>query len=521
MSSSENQSSGKEKKMRSLREHISYYIQNWEFKRLKNALTIFVMALSLYGILCTVYSDVIVQNDNDCILLPYKSLYEKQIETTFTTLMNQKDNDIPKSQKNIYIFVLDISDSVRNRALPESMKKRYDQGVQFVNNSINNFQINGNHSSTTIMDFAQVRLYELLIELRNNRSKSDDEYAIWTLGDHAIRRFPVRARSIKIPDTIEDAIKNIDSLTIEINKNTDFKELFFRMSNEYKDELEEKQKNEYDNPFFMITILSDLLHDVDNKVKRQDEINQNWMELEKIIQQISYSKIMANMIIFSDNGPNWQQTIFPIFNKNIDWYRLNKYLINDDSNREFLYTVRNTKDEITFFYTNSYFINETSFVIQSIYDKPNRIRIDIPSEINLVPIPKMSILCEATGQNGNELGGGRSKRLVTGGGHFEVELDPQEKIKLVYNGRLPSDLSSPILRISVGNECRTVLVPIIFIKRLPGWAAIIFILLQWITIVAFLGLLWGLFGAVKTFFELRSEITQRIYEYNLRNSILN
>ncbi len=519
MSSIEKQTSRKEKKMWSLREHISYYIQFWEFKKLKNAWTIFLMSLSLYGILCTVYSDVIVQNNNDWTLLPYKSLYQKQIETTFSNLIEPKDNGNKNPQKNIYIFVLDISESVRNKPLPESMKKRYDQGVQFVNSSISTFQINGNHSNTTIMDFAQVRLYELLIELKSNRSKSDDEYAIWTLGDHAIKRFPIRYRSINIPNTIEDAIRSIDTMPKEKNMNTDFKELFFRISNEYKEELEEKQKNEYDNPFFMITILSDLLHDINNKVERQDEIEQNWMELEKLIQQISYSKIMANMIIFSDNGPNFQRTVFPLFNKNIDWYRLNKYLINDDSNREFLYTVRTTQDEVTFFYTNSYFINETSFIIQSTYDKPNRIKIDIPSEINLVPIPKMSILCEARGENGNSLGGGRSKRLVTGGSHFEVELDPREKIRLVYNGRLPSDLSSPILRLSIGNECRTVLVPISFIKRLPWWAAIIFILLQWISFIAFLGLLWGLFKAARTFRKERPGIAGEIEKIKLRDSL--
>jgi DNA uptake protein ComE-like DNA-binding protein len=101
---------------------------------------------------------------------------------------------------------------------------------------------------------------------------------------------------------------------------------------------------------------------------------------------------------------------------------------------------------------------------------------DLPEEIHFPQNAKLNIFCQKLNAKGEELN--EAKRLITGGVSFRVELEKNQKIRLMYSGRLPLLLSIPILRLEISKEYETLLLPIDFVKRLPLWSSILFFLLQ-------------------------------------------
>lgn len=456
----------------------------------KNVLTVIIFVLALYGVLCTVYSDVIVQNKNNFITIPYQSLANDRVEATFSGLLGKKELkegeeniDKKKNHNNSYIFILDISGSIENINIKTSLYTMYKEGIESAKVTFG-CKISEN-AKPTVLDVAKVQLFKLLRELYLNKGEdTNDEFAIWTLGDEGKLIYP-SDRKIKIEKQhIRRAIEEIDKIPNRVDRNTNFAHLFRRLTNEYKKELEEKQLDEYDNPYFIITIISDLVHDVKNEFKdRSEKIEKIWEQLKEKIQQISYSRTMANLIVFSDIEPNIQKTIFHLFKSNMDWYRLNKVLIGEEKCNTFLYTVKTTPENIIFYYTNPQFISNSEYIIKSA-DRDNDLKVDIPEEVNLVPVPKISLFCKKCSALGKETGEG--KRLVSGGSEFEVKLGKDQQLKLIYNGRVPANLSVPVLRLSMSEDFKTILIPILFIKKLPKWASWIFIILQVLFVICLL-----------------------------------
>ena len=459
------------------------------FKWLKFIFSIIAITVSLYGLFCTVYSDVIVQNNNDFLTLPDKSLNEKKIEVTLDELVKGGENESLQYKKKTYIFILDINKANRNKQLSKNLEERLKKVISSLNsNSFHHygFKIKEDEVQPNVMSFGKVRLYELLVELlkKNKGRELKDEFSIWVVGNISGQIFPDAGNKIAAAEkNIFDAIAIIKDFSDESDTDPNFDNLFSRLLDQYKDEFKEKLLSEYDEPSFIITILSDLLYDTDQMfTQRSEEVNRNWTQLEEKIRKVSSARIMANMLILAEKEPDAQKTIYPLFRRNIDWYRLNKYLMGNPENRNFLYTVRTTQRNIAFLYTNPYYVSKTPFIIRFTSDGENTIKLDMPSDTNSMLGPKISIFCEKLGGSYASLG--ESKRLVTGGSEFEVKLKKDQMIRLTYNGRLPLYFSSPILKLSIKNDCTTLLVPIDFVKRLPDWASRLFIHLRRIIILS-------------------------------------
>jgi len=192
-----------------------------------------------------------------------------------------------------------------------------------------------------------------------------------------------------------------------------------------------------------------------------------------------------------------------LFKENLDWYQLNKYLVGEERNKNFLFTTRPTENNIKFYYENPNFISMSKFILKYTRPEANLIKIDIPLQENKNITQKISVYCEKHGAVDDP--SKYRKRIISGGSEFKVELEKSEKIILAFNGRRPSSLSSPILRISLCNEGRTYLVPIDFVKRLPDWASKLFIVLQTLFWVGSILLVVGLL----VFFALKKVVKEQ------------
>ncbi len=464
-----------------IRQNVLDFVKKNTIKIVIFLFSILTLAVTIYALLCTVYSDVIVQNGNDFWNLPSKCLLEKEIETTFQELIG-----IEKVNKSLFVFVLDISGSIVQNQLEPSAYQKYSGTIKAVNDTFaEKVLVLKEKDQVDIYDIAKARLYDLLLTLlEKNKSESSSEFAIWTIGDEGIKVFPPNEKVEVQTSSIKNAIKRINQPLNNVDNNTNFVNLFYRLKKVYKEELSKRPSPDYENPTFVITILSDLIHDV-RYTERSREIENEWDGLKEKIQEICDSKIMSNMIVFSEKEPDIHRSVFSLFKENLDWYQLNKYLIGEEKNRTFLYTTRPTENNIIFYYENPNFISKSSFILIYTGSEKTEIKIDIPLQANDNIIQKISIFCQKHSATGDSLNDG--KRIISGGSEYKVELETNEKLKLTFNGRIPSTLSSPILRISLCNNGRTYLVPIDFVKRLPDWASKLFNILKqiflWVSIL--------------------------------------
>ena len=450
-----------------------------------------VIIIGLYGLLCTVYSDIIIQNNNDWLLLPYKSIFKNENEISLEKLA-KKDKEEHK-KNNLYIFVLDISGSLGRIDSKYTFESKYKEDVKYVNDRIIGYKIEKNDEPRAI-DIAKMKLYILLLELEKKNKGCDmkDKFAIWTLGDVGDLIFPKDGiGKIEVSGaSITNAIQVIDKQNT-FTKNTSFTNLFERVQYQYSKEFQKGHISTYDRPFVVITILSDLIHDVESILKKRiSAIENNWKKLEEKIREISDSRTSVNFIGLSNKGLNVQKSIFPLFlDSDFVWYRLNRFLIGDEMKNKLLYPVRMSKKKIKFFYTNPNFISNSSFFIKSLSSDRNVIKIDLPEKIHFPTDSRLTIFCQKINAKGEALN--ESKRLITGGGSFRVELNKNQKIRLTYSGRLPLILPNPILRLEMSSEKETVLLPIDFVKGLfPWWISIIFIILQFFFLLAFFRLIY-------------------------------
>lgn len=454
---------------------LTAYIKN-------NFWNVFFLIIALYTFLCSIHIDVINRNHNDFVSLPYQFLFVQKQELPLDVLSGgsieeNSGGNQQANRSNLYVFVLDVSSSMTKVNLNSHLHRKYVEGIAAVNDQFGyNIISAGNHP--TRMELAKVRLYELLLELLiKKRKNAADEFSIWILGDKGRLAFPLD-KKIKIGrNTIKDAIVKIDGLKQETNEEANYVSLFQRFSNVYKDELSENRLNQGEDSFFILTILSDLLPDTKKQYKaRSKRLEQNWEQLEEKIEQISHSRTIINMIVFSEDEPDNQKTILPLLERNIDAFKLNKFFMGGGTGTKVLYSVKSSKEDIKFYYSTSYDISDTSFVIKSTTKDPYRIEIDLPAAINNIDIPKISLHCEKLGAIGDGIG--QIKKIHSGGSPFRVTLYKNQKVKLSLRNRFHSIHPAPILRLRIDNENETLLIPITILKIFPHWVSIMFVFLQ-------------------------------------------
>ena len=451
-------------------------------KIMKILFQVFVLAIALYALLCTVYSDVIIQNDNEFYGLSKLTLPDKPLEKNFYEMIGKKaeanEEDIGETVQDriLYIFVLDISGSIINKDI-NKIPKNLDDRITDIDKTYNN-QIDVK-KDINVLNLSKLRLYELFIGLYNNPEvHKNDIFSIWTLGDEGKRQYPVEKKRAKVEEEeIIKALKTISGITIEKpDNNTDFDDLLDMLKKNYKTEFENSKNADYKPPDIVITFISDLLHDVDSK--KSINVNENWEKLKRKIEDLCNSRIMVNLIILSDLDLENQRSIFPLFKDHLEWHFLKKDFIWADRSTDLLFPVAHVNDNITFYYLNPIYIADASVILKfpNNSNDSNKIRVSLLGEDNTPIIPRISIQCEVPGTE-------RNKKIFSSGSHFETDVKTDQTIRLTYKNRIPPGFSRPFFKISDFSKRTSYLIPIYFTKKIPGKVFNLFRFLQWLIII--------------------------------------
>lgn len=454
--------------------------------------TVLPLIFCLYFGLCTIFYDVINKNHTDFITLPYQFLFSQKNEATLTELTGKNiGNKTGKSQtgmqNNLYVFVLDVGNSMSQVTLNNHLFTKYVEGIAAVNEQFGYDAIHANNTPTPL-DLAKVRLYELLLELtKMKRNNTTDKFAVWALRNNENLIYPPFKEAKIQLDTIKNAILKIDGLKQDPDIKANYLGLFQWLTDAYKEELSQQPLHQKEGPFFILTILSDLLPDEKKQYKaRSQRLEQDWEELEDKIDQISHPNTIVNMVVFSEDESDNQKTILPALERNIDPFKLNKFFMGDKPNPNILYFPRKSETSINFYYSTSLDISSTSFMIRSIDPEPDQIKIDLPEAISYIIPPKISIYCEKLGDIGDGIG--ESKQIRTGGGSFKTIFCQDQTIRFSLEKApfSPHSHPAPVLRMTLDNKNETLYIPITFIKIFPHWVSILFVLLHFFLLLTFI-----------------------------------
>ncbi|UCH95770.1 MAG: hypothetical protein JSV88_02695 [Candidatus Aminicenantes bacterium] len=438
--------------------------------------------IALYFGLCSIYYDVINQNNKNFYSLPYQFLFAKQNEVTLDQLTGKNTaKKVGKSQKttqdNLYVFVLDISTTMSKVNMNRYLHSKYVEGIEKVSDQFG-YDLIKTKNQPNRVDLAKARLYELLLELlKNKREHAADKFAIWTLGDKGSLVFPLTNKTTIRDHNIKDAILKIEALKQDTSASANYISLFHRFTNVYKQELTGNQLYRPEGPFFILTILSDLLPDAKKQYNaRIKRLDHNWEQLEEKIEQIAHPNTIVNMIVFSEDQTDNQKTLLPLLERNFEAFKLNKFFMGDETN--ILYTIRKSRAVVKFYYSSAYDLSKASFMIKSSSREGSRIKIDLPETAGRITFPQITLYCEKLGAIGDGIG--QAKIISSGGCPFRVTLYKNQKIKLTLKQRpfSPNPHPAPALRLTIDNRKETLLIPVTFFLTFPGWVSILFILLH-------------------------------------------
>jgi len=322
------------------------------------------LVIALYAVGITLYiigiSNYPTSAQNDpwkWITLPYKhsSLDREKKYNLDEFLIGNEDTPIT------HLFVLDISRSTGKILKPTW----YDEVVKYLLEKRlftdkKEKLVNLKKDRIDSFDAAKIRLYQLLMEsLPTNKNVS---FAVLTLGDYGTRIFPVGSLSTIVrQNTIKMNIKKVIELTRDLERNggdTNFEHLFKDVVlSDYK----EKINYEGNTPSFIVTILSDMYHDVESQQKNDGQAYLN--ELENKIKIFSNKNVKVNLITmpttYRDDGSSTQITQF-FRDYRQDWYRLKeKNIVDKFKNEDFLFPLIYSEKTVPLYYekTSSDLIN--------------------------------------------------------------------------------------------------------------------------------------------------------------------
>jgi hypothetical protein len=461
---------------------------------------ILAYSLALLSLFYTINSDILSQHDNS-LLMPINSL-TKINEEKINLLLNNIGDD-KEDQTNItYLFVLDISGSLTSPKNVTSAPYWYEQTLKSVNDKLASPDLRfSKHRAPDLFYLSKLKLAELLLEFINNQKTDDtniNKFTIWTIGNEGINLFPGHEKACDFTEiNIKKAIAEFKDIKNN-DKDTNFFSLFDRLrQNYYFDPL--RTSTQYKSPSYFWVIFSDLVHDIKNKLKKENNDDDNKMllernkdrrELEKLISGFAKTDIIANTIIVSDskykqNLDKYEYNIWNLIDMYFEDYRINKYPISEIRN-DVLFTKIKGKGCLKFYYTNQAFLESSEFII--CLNRKGRYKIGLElmdSSVNQNVEFKYNITDsnlkekETTGCQG---------KISTKTPAIDLpELERDDKIKLSYSGHLPAPLHIINFEIYLPlMERKLFVIPIQFIKVLHPFVAYLMIMF-WILLFYSLG----------------------------------
>jgi len=507
--------------------------------RRKTVLVHLEICITLFAMMCTLHSDIFIENNFfESLSLSFFKM-ESINKMNISDIIGRVDEtNITENDKNnhdyLYIFAIDISGSYLKKSLPGNTKYYYDKKIEEVKTK-EKFEelrvIVNSVRNPTILDYVKLRLYELLLDFKENMKNYPNRYfAIWTFGDNPEIKFPdpnvekSKSKSaFKIPVTegeIKKAIYEVSILDIkEGEKNTDFIKLIEELKKNYKNEIEDDNSDgEYSAPSVIITFLTDTMHDVDLKIMRRNaiekyiegKIDDNWDKLESQMVEFGSHKIMVNLIINSNKDKVNQRSIYPCLRESVEWYCLKQKLITDRNLNYLLYPTNFVPEIIKFYHKHPFHIMNSR--VDLIFDKDYQdINVHISEEPGGVEFPRIRIKCITNKKNAkDEDVKENSNNLIQDVNWYRLkECKKGSGLILSYSGRIPSKLSRHIMNLLFEKGQRQFLIPIEFVKVLPTISLVIFYV---IIVIFFILVFYVLFLCKKIYSNASSKESKKILE---------
>ncbi len=443
-------------------------------KIMKLVIQVLALAIVLYGLLCTVYSDVIIENDSEFTKLSRLKLPGKPIEKNLSEIIGETSDD-----RNLYIFVFDSGGKVINndmKQVPEDFRSKIIDIDKIYDYRID---IQKDFGS---LNLSKSKLHELFIDFFNRpETYKNDLFSIWTLGGMGKKQYPEKGKESIIEEKeIIEALKKISVMPIEQpNTKIDINNLMDSLQIDYREEFTDNQDTIHKPTCIIITFIFDLLHETDNK--KSLKINDEWEKLREKIDKLDNPHIKANLIILPDLNLEHQESIYSLSKENPVWHVEKRDVTGKDRNTDLLFPKKYINDSIAFYYTKPTYIPGTPVLLNFSDKLDNRIWLSLLSENDTVN-PRVSLYCEVPGT-------GQNKLISLNDRFFDADIKAGQKLKLNYNNRINPDGTLPLLNISMFNEKASLLVPVNFVKKLPAQAARIFDILQGLIIFALLFIL--------------------------------
>jgi hypothetical protein len=477
------------------------------FKKMGTIGGIFFGLITTYALFLGASHEAL-RGDYDFFSLPFNTVFqrlespvklkglfqEKKREFKSFNISRREEERVIES--NIYIFVLDKSQSIQGRI---KKLKWYDKIVERLISEDyipEETRLKKHHEKTiTTFDAAEVCLYGMLVDLAAGGRSSKDSFAIWTVGNYGKRIFPdwrdpamgelVNQKMAKVTKAnVLRSIKKVQANLSTIDINTDFKHLFDKIWEEHEDYLEIKKKISPQSPSLIITILSDQQHDVSEKkayIGKEAKINKNWEDLKDRIKELSNAKIMANMIVVTKDGRLKETTalkymqIFEVFKK---FYRRHPHLLEKKTILEDIHPILLFPKIIPDSCINFYYESDVGVINDAklLAKEDTNILIQIPSEINSQIRGDVIFKWEIKGADSETP---RDEGILDVNQEYHQELLKNQMLQLTYTGSFsPKDLKRVRIWITHEKSRKSALVDVNFIKKLPFFIAVVMLVLE-------------------------------------------
>ncbi len=411
---------------------------------------------------------------------------------------------MPSIEQNqiLYIFALDTSLSMKSKKDELKQFHWFKESIEYLIKEdvlIEKGELTTELNKFSLFNAAKVRLIETMYDLTKNKSQasnSNDLFAIWSIGTASDMTYP----DLRTPSpegetsdhhaelTKRNIIHSLNNFvhTVPKDKNSDFNDLLSEIRNKYSHFIIDKKTDSTDSTqtimvsekgghkLVVLTIISDMRHDVKGKIRTMGELRKNWEQLEEKIMELASCNIMANLILPSRTGsmdssfPNHFQ-IVPVFNDTLNWYQIQKNVI-DEMVNPLLQPVL-IERPLVFYYENAN------------ADVINPIKISIPEEDTLsIHIPNkvngldqhLRLSVEVRGNKNSH----RDSRIIFSTGHkFKPIVKKDQDLVISFMDTIPSSRKQHFLDIDSLKHKRTYRFKIHFKQVLPVLISWIFILL--------------------------------------------
>ncbi len=474
-----------------------------EYAIRKPSSVVFGFSVALYSLMCTIYSDIIVAQNNDFMWLPWLASGQVQEDRSPIRIRKILPDIEEKNEDVLYVFVLDVSKSMLEETEP-IRSSWYEEAIKKIKEEFPGLEMKSKvGDSLTGWDLARARLLLSLLHLfesSDKRVQDSPRFAVWIVGEGSSLVLPKDGDHALDPDGMNyihmnrtnffKACEEVNNIkTEDLSRSTDFLSLLKKILSRYEKGLEKGPGR----ATFVLTILSDLVHDPDSKLHRVrfQELEKEWQLLEEEIRRLSDYRIMANAVVYAkDNETIQRGSIYRHFKTHFDFYKLNREDLNGGSevgsvarDDEILHLKMSAPEAIGFYYTNPVSIQNMSARIK--FHHSYSLDVEIPGSISGFKAPDLNLRWRL--MSGDHVK--RSGKWSTGGGAMALNVIAGNVLELRYSGRLPPHSINVVnLRISVKEAYRTYFVPMIFLKTLPSGAA------TWMRFLHAVMILSGLFA---------------------------